>query len=236
MTRTLYTILLWGSCLGAALAIVVAALVGDPWRMLAAALSGGLASLAASTAIQWLASAEQSDMIRSVTLSIPGVSALPQDFLDLKWMAHTTQVASDSSTPAIVGRFSPLKKLRTLGTNIVEYEIVTTNPAQKHVRYACTFIGLEGCVAGVIAKEGETTSVAVFDAPVPDVELYFGAGYLTTWLGGRSSSFQLVGVSPIPTRFTDLPPEERRRFAEWFTAVRWDVRDGYAAFTEGDPV
>ena len=243
MSRKLYFAIIIGSGGGAILAIVLASAVPNPWQLLSAGLSGALASLAASTVIQSLASAEQDQalrqiasdqeaMIRSITLSVSGIHAIPRDFLSLQWIAYTTQVASNDADKSAVGRFSPLRKVRVVGKHLVEYELLALNPSKREVPYNCTFIGLENCVVGIIAKDGETTSVIVIDAPVPDVEYYFGAGYVTTWLGGRSTSFQVVGTTALPKSFRDFPVAEQRRFNQWFGRVEWNVRDAHSLFAE----
>ncbi len=203
----------------------------NPWQTLLAGIAGGFASLAASTFIQNLAFSEQALMLRAVTFALPGVAPLPKDFFDLQWIAYVTQVADKEGGKKSISIICRLKKVRSIGKNIVEYKWMAHSPSGKIVPYPCTFIGLDKCVVAIIGKQGEASSVIVLDAPVPDVEIYFGSGYVINWLGGRTASFQVVGSTPVPNSFAEISLDEQQRFKDWFSAVEWNVQNAYKPFT-----
>lgn len=194
-----------------------------------AIVAGVGASLLASTYIQSMASEEQSAFLRELTLAADGVKPLPEAFLHLQWIAYATRVPDGFGGKRVTWIVAPLKKIGTTGHNLAQYRVVTKNPNGQPSVYACTFIGLTGCIAAIISKGKEITSAIIFDVPVEDAGTYFGATYLTDWLGERDLTLAIVGSIAVPSNVHSLPNDVFDRFLRWYGRVDWSVE---AAFSE----
>jgi hypothetical protein len=205
--------------------VLVVGFADLPTQVLGATLAGGGLSLGVSTYIQWIASAEQTLVLRDLTLRMEGVRELPEDFLRLGWMAYATRLAGSDGEKQIDWRVGELDKIGKSGNATCMYTLKTKNADGNRVAYSCTFVGLSGRVAGIVAKgrDTERTAVLVFETSLSDSSVYFGPGYIVDWLGGNAFSLALVGTGTPPASVGAIAGNGLAAFAHWYAKTEWDV-------------
>lgn len=194
------------------------------WQTIAASICGGSLSLAASMIVQKLASNEQSQMIKAVTLDAEGVSELPDSFRKLKWIIYATTkitIESEKTIKTINWKLAKLTKVGSSGPRFAVYNFSTINLTKEPVIYTATFIGSQNTVIGVITKENEATSTITFDVNVPDAGVWFGPAYATDWAGDRLLTMAIIGTSDTVQNIEDLPDDIKASFIHWNKKVDW---------------
>jgi|GEM_PF-5028959 len=200
-----------------------------------ASISGGALSLAASMIVQRIASNEQSQMMKAVTLDAEGVFELPVSFRKLKWLVYaTTKTVIECNNPIKVIRWkiAKLTKVSTSGPRFSVYNFSTNNLVNESVVYTVTFIGSKNTVIGLITKENEATSTITFDVNVPDAGVWFGSAYATDWAGDRLLTMALTGTSDTPKDIQNLPDDIKANFIHWNEKINWSVNDIFEKFKE----
>lgn len=191
-------------------------------QTIAASICGGSLSLAASMVVQKLASNEQSQMIKAVTLDAEGVSELPDSFRKLKWIIYATtkttiepNVEPKKTIKTINWKLAKLTKVGSSGPRFAVYNFSTTNLTKEPVIYTATFIGSQNTVIGVITKENEATSTITFDVNVPDAGVWFGPAYVTDWDGDRLLTMAIIGTSDTVQDIENIPDDIKASFTHW---------------------
>lgn len=216
--------------------IGVGALIGvyfseGTYQTVASTIAGSAFGLAASFVIQDIASKEQTQMIRAVTLNAEGITSLPVSFHKLKWIAHATKKASSPTTKNVEWRVVDLTKIGGAGPRFVTYSLQGANLLGDLVNYHATFIGSQSCVICAITSEQELTSTVTFDCTLPAAGVYFGVAYLTDWASDRDVTLMICGPSPLREgKLSALPPEASAAFHRWYHKVDFDVKEAYSQF------
>ncbi len=204
------------------------------YQALGATLAGAGCSLLISTFLQRWASDEQSQLtsklLRDLTLQTEGVKALPSEFRDLNWMAYATRVP-DGGAKKIDWRICELHKIGASGEATCMYSLRTRNCNGKDVKYTCTFVGLAGRVACIIAKgiDTERTALMVFETAVSDTHIYFGPGYIVDWLAENAFTLAMVGAGSMPSSMNGIPATALESFTHWFNKTEWSVKEVFEA-------
>jgi hypothetical protein len=212
-------------------AIAIVFLTTGAAQTVASTVAGSAIGLAASIWIQDLASQEQTDMIKSVTLDAEGITTLPETFQNIKWLAFATKKAISRTSKQVEWHFVDLTKIGGAGPRFVSYSLVVKNLFDAPVTYHATFIGSQGCVICAITREHETTSTATFDSTVSAAGIYFGVGYLTDWACERDVTLMICGTSQLSSPTIDaLPPRALAAFHRWYEKVDFDINSAYKLF------
>ncbi|MFZ5638357.1 MAG: hypothetical protein ACOY82_17410 [Pseudomonadota bacterium] len=198
---------------------------------IAATFSGAALGLSANIFVQKIASNEQTDLMRAITLEAEGIQPLPSSFFNLKSIAHATKKAADSSSKEVVWICTELTKIGGSGSRFVTYSNVTKNLLGEPVTYHVTFIGSEGCVICVITNEHETSSVVTLETRLSSAGIYFGTAFLTDWSGERDLTLMLVTDKVIHGNdLRNLPKSATAAFHKWYETIDPDIEAAYKAF------
>lgn len=231
MHKNPYRLLLALSVVLGGVSLVVVWLAVDPVQNIAATLAGSAIGLAASILIQDLASREQTEMIRAVTLDADGIAPLPENFNRLKWMAFATKKPAATNEKQVEWSFVKLTKVGGSGPRFVTYTMTVKNLLNDPVVYKGTFIGTQGCVICAITREHETSSSVTFDTTVSSAGVHFGVAYLTDWANERDVTLMVVGSSDLASNeLSSLPPRAAAAFHRWFDKIEFDVKAAYEKF------
>jgi hypothetical protein len=231
MNRKTYNLLLWCALTILVLGIIVAIFSSSPWNIFGGIVAGGATSLLTSTIIQLFASEEQTNLLRELTLTAEGIQPLPDGFRSLKWLAHTTQVITKDGKKN-EWRCGNIEKVGDSRQKFVTYTVPTKNLVGEVVKYHFTFIGLTGCVVGIISLGDEKSSVFIFEAPVSAAGMYFGPGYITDWSGKRNLAIAIVGTDSIPDLKKEWPNTLKHTINEWKNTVNWGMEPLFSPFDQ----
>lgn len=235
MNKKFYIIIIILSIILIITTLILASVLETPWNTVSATISGGIFSFLASIIIQQLASSEQNEMIKSITIGTDGISVLPDSFLRLKWLSYVTKEVSkkSESPPKKEYKFElvSLRKIGGSGPRLVVYRFSITNPIGNLVDYTITFIGSQNSVVAVITRENETTSSITFDVIVPDAGSWFGVSYLTDWAGERILTIAVVSTSELSKK--ELGPEIKNAFLHWKDKIDLNISDTINALLDG---
>ncbi len=227
MFKKIYKVLLLLSIIIVGLSLGLTWILNPPWNAGFAVLAGGAMSLIASLLLQSFASAEQSQMIKALTLEAEGVSELPDAFRRIKWFAWATKRANpnDPEGNKVTQWFvSRLTKVGGSGPRFLTYTLDVPNLVNDNVTYNCTFVGLNSCVIATISRENEPASAVIFSCDVPDAGVFFGTGCLTDWCADRDLTLGIVGTGDMP-EIPNLQPNIFAAFDHWYKKFDWIVED-----------
>lgn len=146
-------------------------------------------------------------------------------------MAYATRVPDESSGKKIDWRICELRKLGASGETTCMYSMNTYNCNGQAVTYTCTFVGLAGRVACIIAKgrDTERTALMVFETAVSDTDVYFGPGYIVDWLAENAFTLAMVGASTKPSSMNKISSTGLSAFSHWFDKTEWSVKEVFQA-------
>lgn len=194
-------------------------------------LAGSAIGLAAAIQIQAIASREQTEMVRAVTLDAEGINPLPAMFHQLRWCAYATKFATAPDAKHVQWRTAALTKIGGSGPRFVTYSLVAINLADEPTAYRITFVGSKNCVIAAITREDETTSSVTFDTGVSGAGVYFGVSYLTDWGNERNLTLMMVGSNELhQTKISSLSPKVVAAFHRWYRSIDFNVGAAYDAF------
>jgi len=226
MLKKAYSLILGLTIVVIILCLVIVAQIPEPWTTIVAVFAGGAASFAASMLIQSFASHEQSEMIKALTIDAAGVLPLPVAFERLKWLSYATKRPSKNGEKETKWHVVLLNKVGSAGDRFLTYTLNVPNLVGETVLYTCTFIGLQGSVVAILGSGSETSSVFVFDSDVPEAGVYFGAAYLTDWVGDRDLTIGAIGTGNPPD-LSKLPENISTALHRWFKKVDWAAVAAY---------
>lgn len=231
MQQNPYKLLLILAVLLGCAALVVVWLTSGAAQNVASTIAGGAIGLAASILIQDMASREQTEMIRAVTLDAEGITPLPETFHRLKWLAFATKKPTSPTAKCVEWHFVRLTKIGGSGPRFVTYSLAVPGLLNDPVVYRATFLGTQGCVICAIAREHETTSTVTFDTAVSGAGIYFGVAYLTDWTSDRNATLMIAGSSEVtPLTLAELPQQAVAAFHRWYAKIDLNVSAAYSEF------
>lgn len=231
MPASTYRLLLILAALLAAASLVVVTLTSGVFQTISSVVAGAAIGLVATIFVQDLASREQVEMIKAVTLDAEGITPLPETFHDLKWLAFATKKPLPNNTKTIAWQLEPLTKIGGSGPRFVTYSLVVKNLLGQDVVYRATFVGSQGCVVCAISREYETTSIVTFDTSVSSAGVYFGVANLTDWASERDITLMIVGSKELETQnLESLPENAKGAFRRWYNKIEFDVTEAFNSF------
>lgn len=211
--------------------------VGENLRTVASTFAGAAFGLAANIFVQKIASSEQTDLMRAITMEAEGVCPLPDSFFNLSNIAHATKKAINSEEKEVFWVCTELTKIGGSGKRFVTYSNTLKNLMGNSVTYHLTFIGSQSCVICIITKEHETASVVTFDTKIPSAGIHFGTAYLTDWAGDRDLTLMLISAQKIEGNdLNNLPENAVAAFHHWYQSIDIQIEKAYSAFPKNNAV